>query len=230
MACREVQPVYLLADSQLLFWHGRSGPFLKTILSGISPHPRIAYVGASDGDSAEGHSIFKAAVEQIDSARPHHVRASYPDEDREFLETADVIVLAGGDVETGWNAFNQTGLRKQIRERYLDGALIIGVSAGAVQCGSHAAVSRPRRTTSLIETFGFAAYIVDAHDEKNEWVTLATTVHLLEGGAEGLGIPAGGALAVHPDGTLEPIRRAVDQYTYRDGRVRHTVLVPNDER
>src|SRR5262245_7666334 len=112
----EVQSLYLLADSQLLFWQAPTGPFLSAILkaAGISA-PRIAYIGASNGDSAEAHSIFEAAVKQVESAAAHHVRASFSPEDREFLEAANVVVLAGGDVEAGWDAFTRTGMRQQIR-------------------------------------------------------------------------------------------------------------------
>src|SRR5687768_3045158 len=111
MAYREVQPLYLLADSQILFWQSLTGPYLKSILgsSKVPANPKIAYIGASNGDSPEAHAIFAAAIEQLDSPRPHHVRASYSADDRKFLGAADVVVLAGGEVETGWNAFMQSG-------------------------------------------------------------------------------------------------------------------------
>jgi cyanophycinase len=224
MSRREVQPLYLLADSQLLFWKGPSGPFLSGIIkaSDISA-PRIAYIGASNGDSAEAHSIFAAAVTELTSATAHHVRASYPPEDREFLETANVVVLAGGDIEVGWNAFTRTGMREQIRNLYRGGALVIGVSAGAVQCGTHAALSDERGAHRLVETFGFVPYIIDVHDEKQHWQRLSTTIHLLEGGAAGLGIPSGGGLMVHADGSLEPIRSSIDCYTFSKGKLQHVV-------
>lgn len=228
MSSREVQPLYLLADSQLLFWDAPAGPFLSGIIkaSEISA-PRIAYIGASNGDSAEAHSIFAAAVAQLESASAHHVRASYSAEDREFLETADVVVLSGGDVEVGWNVFKQTGMGEQIKNLYLDGAVIIGVSAGAVQCGTHAALSAEPSANKLVEMFGFVPYIIDAHDEKQHWARLSSTIYLLEGGAAGLGIPTGGGLAVHADGTLEPIRTAVDHYTFSQGKFQHAVLMPD---
>jgi cyanophycinase len=228
MSRREVQPLYLLADSQLLFWRGPSGPFLSGIVkaSDLSA-PRIAYIGASNGDSAEAHSIFAAAVSELTSASTHHVRAAYSAPDREFLETADVVVLAGGDVEVGWNAFTQTGMREQIRNLYLGGAVIIGVSAGAVQCGTHAALSAERGASRLLETFGFAPYILDVHDEKQHWQRLSTTIHLLEGGAAGIGIPSGGGLTVHSDGSLEPIRNSVDCYTFSKGKLQHAVAMPS---
>jgi cyanophycinase len=227
MSNREPQPLYLLADSQLLFWSSPAGPFLSSILKGSEiSEPRVAYIGASNGDSAEAHSIFAAAVDQLAGASAHHVRASYSAKDREFLESANVVVLAGGDVEVGWKAFTSTGMAEQIKKLYRDGAVIIGVSAGAVQCGKHAALSVERGSSRLIETLGLVPYIVDVHDEKDGWRGLSTTILMLEGAAAGLGIPSGGGLAVHADGTLEPIRNSADHFMFSNGKVRHDVLMP----
>jgi cyanophycinase-like exopeptidase len=227
MSRREARPLYLLADSQLLFWRGRTGPFLREIVnaSNISA-PRIAYIGASNGDSPEARAIFAAAVSELPCATAHHVRASCRAKDREFLETANVVLLAGGDVEVGWSIFVQTGMRDQIRNLYLGGAMIIGVSAGAVQCGTHAALSAEPGASRLVETFGFVPYIVDVHDEKQHWQRLSSTIHLLEGGAAGLGIPSGGGLAMHADGSLESIRKGVDYYIFGKGKLQHAVAMP----
>src|SRR5580698_6654030 len=104
------QPLYLLADSQPLFWRG--GAFLNELCKAAGGgQPNVAYVGASNGDSADAHGIFAAAFEQVATAATHWVRADFPSADRQFLQSADVIVLAGGDVEAGWQAFTQTGMR-----------------------------------------------------------------------------------------------------------------------
>jgi cyanophycinase-like exopeptidase len=228
MSRREVQSLYLLADSQLLFWRGPSGPFLESILKTADIlAPRIAYIGASNGDSEDAHSIFAAAAAQVEGASAHHVRASYSAEDRQFLETANVVVLAGGDVEVGWNTFTRTGMHDQIRDLYLDrGAVIIGISAGAVQCGTHAALSAESGASKLVGTFGFVPYIIDVHDEKQHWERLSSTIHLLEGGRSGVGIPSGGGLAAHADGSLEPIRNSVDFFIFNEGQLQHAVAMP----
>lgn len=227
MSTTELQPIYLLADSQLLFWKSRGGPFLPAILKGAGiAEPRIAYLGASNGDSSEAYSIFAGAVEGLKAARTRHVRAAYSDADREFLESANVLLLAGGDVEAGWNAFTQKGVAEQIKARYQDGAVVIGVSAGAVQCGSHAAVWSESGEGRLIEMLGLVPFIVDVHDEKEDWRRLSGTIRLMEGTASGIGVPSGGGLAVHPDGTLEPLRRAAEQFEFVEGKFRHAMLVP----
>jgi len=223
----DLPPIYLLADSQLLFWKGPAGPFLPAVLKGAGiVEARIAYLGASNGDSADAYAIFEAAVEPLGPTRTHHVHAACAEGEREFLESANVLVLAGGDVEAGWNAFQRTGVAEQIKIRRRNGAVIIGVSAGAVQCGSHAAMWGESDSGKLVEMLGLVPFIVDAHDEKAQWQKLSGTIRLMEGVATGVGIPSGGGLAVHADGTLEPIRRAVEHFEFVGGKFRHAMLMP----
>ena len=84
-------------------------------------------------------------------------------EDTAFLEDADLIVLSGGDVERGWQMFEQNGLKELLPRKSFDGAILMGVSAGAVQLGlghlSNAAQPKP------LDMFRFAPFYVGAHDE-----------------------------------------------------------------
>lgn len=218
------QPLYLFADSQPLFWRG--GAFLAGLCQAAgNSQPNVAYIGASNGDSPDAHGIFAAAFAQIDTRRTHWVRADYAAADRDFLETADVIVLAGGDVEAGWNVFTRTGMRELLEKRYREGAILVGVSAGAVQFGKYAAVPAAHGGQKLLETFGLIEFLVDVHDEKRDWQALSTTIQLLEGTVRGLGIPHGAALVAHGDGTFEPVGRAVEEFVLTDGRLRRSVLL-----
>jgi len=223
-----MRPLYLLADSQLLFWKTPKGLFLSSILqSSDNPRPNVAYIGASNGDSPEAYAIFTAAMEQVEAGDKRQITSSPTEDDLKFVDTADVVLLAGGDPEAGWNVFTRTGLRERIENRYRRGGVLIGVSAGAVQFGTHVTVPGDSGASRLIETFGFVNLIVDAHDEKQDWRTLAGTIHLLEGTAIGVGIPHGGGLIAHPDGMLEPIRHAVEEFTYTGGKLRRSMLLPD---
>jgi cyanophycinase len=225
---RRIQPLYLLADSQLLFWKTTKGPFFAAICETLTGEfPNVAYVGASNGDSPEAYAILTAALEQVQHRSVHRVSASFTSEDREVLEAADVVILAGGDVEAGWDVFKTTGLRDAIVNRFRNGATLVGVSAGAVQFGTHAALRTDADTCRLVEMFGFVRLIVDVHNEEDEWRTLSSTIHLLEGAAVGVGIPKGAGLVVHPDGVLEPVRQNVDEFIFDNGKVRHAILVPD---
>ncbi|MGH3553348.1 MAG: peptidase, partial [Mycobacterium sp.] len=63
----QLQPLYLLADSQLLFWRRQGRLLLEAALDGLARDTplRAAYIGASNGDRPEFYGIFEAAVDAI---------------------------------------------------------------------------------------------------------------------------------------------------------------------
>ncbi len=197
---QKLQPLYLLADSQLLFWKRRDRPLLEAALDGLARHtPRsAAYIGASNGDRPEFYGIFEAAVDAIGITDRRMIDSSFGPDDRAFLKRAQLIVLAGGDVRLGWNTFEKTGMKDVILGRYAQGALLVGISAGAVQLGRYAIVETPKsRTTELLDVFKLVPMVIDTHDERAEWARLSRTIQLLQGAATGLGISSGGGVIVH---------------------------------
>src|SRR5262245_19153190 len=66
-----VKPIFLLADSQLLFWQTPGERFLdrvRTALSDVLDEGplKAAYLGASNDDTPAFYEIFVAAMEGID--------------------------------------------------------------------------------------------------------------------------------------------------------------------
>jgi cyanophycinase len=221
----DIQPLYLLADSQLLFWR-RGG---KLLLEGVCAGRTIpaAYIGASNGDIKEFYSIFAGAMDALGITERRMISAAFDAQEREFLERAQLIVLAGGDVQRGWNTFEKTGMKEVILARYAQGAVLVGVSAGAVQLGRRAvAETEASAALQVIDAFNLVPAVIDVHDERREWARLSRTVHMLEGEITGLGIPTGGGLVAHPDGTLEAVRRPVDEFSWDGTQIRHSVLLP----
>jgi hypothetical protein len=49
---------------------------------------------------------------------------------------------------------------------------------------------------------------------------------MLEGTVTGLGIPTGGGIVAHPDGTLEALRRPVDEFSWDGTRIKQSILLP----
>src|SRR5215472_1459840 len=133
---RAIKPVFLLADSQLLFWREGGRPFLARAAEllaadGVSGPVRAAYLGASNGDAPEFYDLFVAAMAEIGIADCRLIPTAVAAEDHAYLESADLILLAGGDVERGWRAFEHAGLPPKLLARYYAGALLVGISAGA---------------------------------------------------------------------------------------------------
>lgn len=223
------RPLYLLADSQLLFWREDGGDlFLRSVREALEiPTPRAAYLGASNGDIPDFYSIFEAAMEGISVFETRMVPASPSAEEMAFLEEADLILLAGGDVELGWRAFEASGIREVVERRYYAGALLIGVSAGAVQAGLAGwRGGVPTAREELIDTFKLLPYVVDAHAEENDWQALRAAVHLMGESVHGIGIPAGGGVVYHPDHTLEAVRHPCHEFELRDGEIVRSLILP----
>lgn len=219
-----VQPILLLSDSQLLFWRSRGRLFLETIRDRLGDPPwKAAYVGASNGDRPEFYELFRGAMDGIGIADCCHVPADPSARDLEFFDAAHLILLSGGDPLAGWMAFGRSGLRQKVIERYYAGALLVGVSAGAVQLG----LSGVAPDGEAFETFKLAPFLVDVHDEP-EWGRLRAAVRSLGPSARGLGIPLGGGALLHPDLSIEPIRHALTEMTLREDGVESALLLPPD--
>lgn len=231
-AAEDLQPLALLADSQVLFWQPRGMPLLRRLLGGLGrDDPRAAFLGAAGGDDPDAETIFAEAMALagIDRARAIPTR---PDPaDLAWLESAHVIVLGGGDVARGMEAFRAAGIDAIVADRRAAGALLVGVSAGAVQLGIgawHASgAGGGAGKSGLLATLGLCPHVIGAHQEDRGWADLRRALAALGDQVRAFGIPRGGGLLIHPDATLEPLRLPV--FAFRHGAERklvETLLMP----
>ena len=226
LRCSHLQPIYLFADSQLLFWKDKELLFLTSLKEWLTPPaPKAAYIGASNGDHPAFYAIFAAAMAGIGIAECRLIRSSFLAEDQTFLQHADLILLAGGEVEQGWNILQGRRISDLILKRYAEGTLLIGVSAGAVHLGLGAPVERAGQGTSLIATLQVVPFLIDVHAEQHGWEQLRRAIRLLDGTAKAIGIPAGGGGVYYPDGTLEAIRYPLHEFSKETEQARSTRLI-----
>ena len=232
---RELQPIFCLADSQLLFWRDpESGrPWLeRAVRAGNGEPVRAAYLGASNGDEPAFYSIFAAAMESVGVDAHRMILSGFGRDDREWLDAADLILLAGGDPVRGWRVFEQSGIGEVITSRYFAGATLLGVSAGAVQLGWLAAPEEAEpepekiRPGDLVHTFRLVPAALGAHEEASDWQRLRSLLGAADMPIRGLGIPTGGGLVYHPDGVVEPVRHPVHEWLPTDEGLRHSLLLP----
>lgn len=223
-----IQPIFLLADSQLLFWRDEEGRrFLDRARELIeTAEPKAAYLGASNGDAPEFYDLFVGAMAEIGirASSCRHIPAEPADEDLAFLDEADLILLAGGDVRRGWEAFQKAGLKDRIAKRYYAGAVLLGVSAGAVQLGLK---GWDPDTSALFDTFCLVPFLIDAHDEPS-WSGLQRAVPKAGEHARGIGIPTGGGALYHPDYSVEPVRHPVAEVDSGENGPRLALLFPGE--
>jgi hypothetical protein len=224
-----LKPLFLLADSAPLFWRDgdRFLDRLHTLTRGDPGVPplRAAYLGASNGDVPEFYELFTGAMALAGITHCRMIPSRPTDEDRAWLARAHVILLAGGDPLLGWETFRGNGVEPVLRERYREGAVLMGISAGAMQLGAQAWSDPAPREMTLFPVLGLAPFIVGVH-EQPDWTELKRAVRAAGPGARGIGIPLGGCAVVHPDGTLEPLRHALVEYRHEDGALREGRIAP----
>lgn len=222
-----LKPIFLLADSQLLFWRDEEGKrFLeraRALIDADNPDklPKAAYLGASNGDASEFFDLFVAAMAEIRIDDCRHIPAHPSAEDLAFLGEADLILLSGGDVRQGWEAFQESGLKDKIAERYYAGAVLVGVSAGAVQLGL-----KGWDQNDVFDTFSLVPFVVDVHDEPN-WSGLQRALPKAGEHARGFGIPSGAGALYHSDYSVEPVRSPLTEMERAEtGGLRQALLLP----
>ncbi len=224
-----IRPIFLLADSQLLFWHGDGAgiaqPLRQALGERIEESPKAAYLGASNGDAPEFYELFVGAMSGFGIHDCRMIPSIPEPDDLEYLAEADLILLAGGDTSRGWLSFKNHGIVERIIERYYQSAVLIGVSAGAVQLGQRGWQSSVHSAEDLFSTFQLVPFTVDVHDEP-DWSRLKQVVRLAGGSARGIGIPSGGGAIFHPDWSLEPIRHPLVEFTKGDEEIQQAMLLP----
>ena len=202
-ATTPLKPIFLLADSELLFRRENGQLLLDRVVKECNrDQVKAAYVGASNGDHPDFYEIFVSAMEGAGVYNCRMIHSSLSEADLGFLSDADIILLAGGDTEAGWRVFLANGLNEHIVRRYYEGASLIGISAGAVQLGLCCLAA----DGSLIETFGLVPFVIGAHEESANWRTTIELLELSEGSKPAIGLPKGGGAVYHPDHTLEALR------------------------
>jgi hypothetical protein len=137
-----------------------------------------------------------------------------PDATRRLVDAAQLIYLGGGDVSLLAERAHALGLAEQIRRRHREGALVVGVSAGAIGLTRYwVQFPEDDDVTTLPKRFacvGALDIAVDCHDEESDWEELRALLAAWareEPGAsvEAYGIPMGGGLELGPDGTVTPL-------------------------
>jgi peptidase E len=223
------KPLFLLADSQPLFANGGDTllPALRECLRVSERNvTKAAYIGASNGDAPEFFELFLAAMDGINLHESRLIRAEFASEDRAFLESADLVLLAGGDVDEGWEIIRHTGMDETIVKRYYAGAAVVGVSAGAMQLGMG---WYGKDDGNVAVGLKLVTYYIGVHDEPNDWSHLRQLVQAKEQYAKGFGIPSGGAMIYHADLSIEAVRYPLVEFEkpVKDhGRLTKNLLLP----
>ena len=218
-------PVYLLAGDP----GGRAGrdPVLaRAIESAGIERPSIAYIGAASGDDGSFFEMMADYLRLCGAGRVELAvmasRRARLERTRALLETADMILVSGGDVEEGMAVVEERGMASFLRELHARGARFLGISAGSIMLARRWVRWEDEdddSTASLFPCLGLAAVNCDTHGEREGWSELRTLLRLCPEGETGYGISAGAALLVRPDGAVEAVGGPVRGFIRRGGAV-----------
>ena len=178
------------------------------------PRPLVAWIGAASGDSRAWFDRVATVLRQRYGAEVQLARSVPsvdfdPDETRRLVDAAQLIYLGGGDVSGLAERTRALGLDEQIRRRHREGAVVVGVSAGAIALtrywvqfpDDNFELPRPTRFPCI----GALDLAVDCHDEESDWEELrallaAWALDEPEAQLDAYGIPMGGALEIGDGG------------------------------
>jgi hypothetical protein len=212
----------------ILIAHG--DPFDKfhdRIFELVGRGARGAYVGAANGDSQRWFARVAEALARRHDARLELVRTVGVDDGaaaRAQIAAADFVYLAGGDVSVLAERLHALELAPAIRARHDAGALVVGVSAGAIGLAPSWIEFPDDRAPYRFPCAGAIPFAIDCHDEESDWEELRA---LLERWAadepdaivDGYGIPAGGALEVDARGVVRALGAPLFHVRLERGRV-----------
>jgi peptidase E len=223
------KPIYLIAGGNWRKSH-TLGPLFGKILSETEKKsPRVAYIGTANGDAPSFFEFFKSFISEqggsnIDQIFLARERADV-DAARSVLAEADAVFMSGGDVDEGIYWLHRHRMAPFLRERYEQGVLFFGLSAGSIMLGERWVRWRDPdddSTAELFECLRIAPLICDTHAEADDWEELKVAVGLLGSNGIGYGIPTDGVIRVAGDGSLSALNKNVVRYLCRADRVAKT--------
>ncbi len=187
--------------------------------------PRAAYLQASGRDDCGLFTACKEAMGLGGVEDCRMISPSLPRDELAYLETADIIFLAGEDVQAGWADFEASGLAGLISRRYNEGALLVGISAGSTQLGQYG-WREDGDGYSIFETIRLVPFVVGVRGEACAWESLKKAVVASGGRTHGIGIPSGGGIMYHADRSIEALRLAAFELSLVNNQIVCNPLPP----
>jgi peptidase E len=221
-----------MGPAMLIAHGGTRDSFHDRAFEGLSRRsPRVAYVGAANGDQPRWFHAVADSLAKRHGAETRHARSGTPaevEEARRAIGDADLIYVSGGDVALLARRLVGGGLDRSIRERHRAGAHLVGTSAGAIGLTRYwvrfpeddPTLARPTRFPCI----GALPLAVDVHDEDSDWEELRALLACWgedepDAVVDGFGIPAGGALWLDDRSAVTPLGPPPKRLRLSHGRV-----------
>jgi len=189
--------------------------------------PLVAYIGTANGDNPAFFLLMKSMLKKAGAEKIIFVHLAKKNPDLEAakknLAGADVVFLAGGEVEDGMNWLKKHGLAGFLKELYSRGKRFLGISAGVIMMGTHWVrweIEGDDNTSELFDCLAFTPALFDVHGESEDWIELKAALKLLGDGARGYGLPCGSMISADSRGTLVNLEKEYLVFINEEGRIR----------
>ena len=185
---------------------GTRAPRVAVSYAPIADSPeQLASMVPLVGELFKGAEVMRVALEGEVGAMNHAAA-------RDVVERADLVFVVGGDPVLGVKILGAARAEVWLRAARARGAAMLGVSAGSILLGAWwAAWPDAFAQGTLVECTRVAGgLVIDCHDEASDWEELRLVKQMCESKglaerARFIGIPTGGAIVVHSDGSHETV-------------------------
>ena len=220
------KPVFLLAGGRSAIRRSPD-PLIQAVFRECGKAaPVVAYVGTAHGDDRNFFGFMANFLFEEGASMVNHAlicpRDADIDKAKDYLDSADVVYVGGGDVDEGIRVLEKKNMASYLRRLYEDGKPFFGVSAGAIMLAKKWVRWRDSDDDSTAELFtclGIAPVVCDTHAEQDDWEELKMALKLSEEDEKGYGIVSGTAIKVYPTGEVQAIGGAAYQSIRRRGEV-----------
>ena len=188
--------------------------------------PEVAYIGTANGDDPSFYTTMKSALTEAGAGKVVFARLAKKNADvaaaREALSAADVIFLAGGEVENGITWLARHGLTAFLKDLYRTGKLFMGISAGVIMMGTRWVrwETEADDSAELFDCLGIIPALFDVHGEDEDWDELKTALKLMGSGARGYGLPRECMISADSQGALVNLEKEYLVFVNDSGKVR----------
>ena len=189
--------------------------------------PLAAYIGTANGDNPAFFQMMKFLLKRAGAGKVVfvHLAKNKPDLEaaRNTLAKADLIFLAGGEVEDGMYWLEKHGLVSLLGDLYGSGKRFLGVSAGVIMMGTHWVhwdIPQNDSTSRLFNCIRIIPALFDVHGEDEDWAELKTALRLLGKGSRGYGLPSECMISADSQGTLVNLSGKYLVFANKGGEIR----------
>jgi cobyric acid synthase len=222
-----LKPVFLLADLDSINNISNNQPVLNSVITSLkTANPKAVCISLFTYNITAIQKSVSACMETYGAAYTAHLNENSHMDEFKNIERADVIVLISGKPDLAQKHIQKTGIEGCILNGYHKGAVIFGVSGGAVQLGKLGWTIDKDNNYLFFEGLNIIPYAINIKDENHEWRALKDIIVNHYHDIHGLGIPGHGGIVHYPDRSIQALNQTSVEFQFVDGKLWQNNIYP----